>query len=106
MEAYTVDILKMGTCMGRAYLNGKVAVDTLANIMKVNGTGKALIPGLTGPSTRVTIKPEFVREKASLISRMANATRDISSQGNDKAKVYYTIQPGRWTGDFGRMTSW
>ena len=106
MEASTEDILKTGTCMGRAYLNGKAAVDTLANIMKANGTGKALIPGLMGPSTRVTINPGFVRAKASLTSRMANVTKDISSPGNDKAKVYYIIQPDRWTGGFGRMTSW
>ena len=106
MEASTVDISKTDTCMGRAYLNGKVAAYTLANTMKVNGTGKALIAGLMEPSTKVTIKPEFVREKARLISLMANATRDILSLGNDKAKAYYTIQPGRWTGDFGRMTSW
>ena len=68
--------------------------------------GKGTYSWPNEPSTKVTIKPEFVREKASLISLMANATRDISSPGNDKAKAHYTIQPGRWTGDFGRMTSW
>ena len=106
MGASIVDILKTDTCMGRAYSNGTVAANTLANTMKVNGMEKALIPGLMEPSTGVNITSEFVREKASLIYQMANVTRDISSPENETVKVCYTILTGRWIGGFGRMTSW